>query len=267
VGCTGFDIQIACLVGSWPLIPNFLPRFPSDFQLTFSQIMQVLVDKGLLTQGQALESFAMMQASASPSQEQSIPQHMSPTLPTGGMADGSTQQQIAAPSQPAQGSTKNQMNPLQRATQAQDHLNTCPLNFLLAQSQQPENGSSFTSRVGQNLHPSGMGLPQGQGSLQQPTSSVPSANLQSSSAPSLQAPPQGAQHMRNLADVPLPQLSSIFNQLMRSVSEGEKNLHASSNSVDETDPQRQALRAKLANQKQFLLRIRDMISTKTGRPR
>jgi hypothetical protein len=237
------------------------------------QLLRAQVAQGRMTPDQARERFALMQASTTPFQEQSIPQHMLPTFPTGGMAGGSAQQQVAALSQHAQGPTNNQMNPLQRVIQAQDPMNTRPLNMLLAQSQQQQNGPSFTSRVGQNLHPSGMGFPQGQGSLQQnlvqPTASVPSVNLPSSSAPSSHASPQGGQQMHgfgNIADAPVSQLVHLFNQLMHSVTEGEKKFLAASNSVGEADPQRQAIRAKLDSQKQFILRIRDIINAKTRRP-
>jgi hypothetical protein len=236
--------------------------------------LRTQIAQGLLTHDQARERLAMMQASTTPFQEQSIPQHMLPNFPTGGMAGGSAQQQVAALSQHAQGSINNQMNTLQRVIQAQDSLNTRPLNMLLAQSQQQQNGPSFTSRVGQNLHPSGMGLPQGQGSLQpnlvQPTPSVPSVNLPSSSAPSSHAPPQGGQQMHglnNMADASIPQLINLFNQLRHSVMEGEKSFLTASNSVGEADPQRQAVRTKLDNQKQLMHRIRDIINAKSVRRR
>jgi hypothetical protein len=64
--------------------------------------------------------------------------------------------------------------------------------------------------------------------------------------------------LNNLADAPLPHLINIFNQLARSVSEGEKSLLA----LGEPDPQR---RAKLDNQKQFMLRIREIIGARRGR--
>ncbi|KAH9972703.1 hypothetical protein BGW80DRAFT_339666 [Lactifluus volemus] len=209
-----------------------------------------------------------MQASATvPFQEQAVPQHIPPTFPSGGMAGGPTQQQMSALSQHAQSMANNQMNTLQRAVQAQDHPNTRPLNNLLTQSQQPPNGSaSFTARAGQNFHLPGSGLSQGQGqgSLQnlvvQPNPSAPSAGLQSSAPPS-QAPSQGGQQMlslNNIADAPLPHLINIFNQLARSVTEGEKTLQA----LGEPDPQR---RAKLDNQKQIMLRIREIITVRRGR--
>ena len=208
-----------------------------------------------------------MQASAGlPFQEQGVPQHMPSTFPSGGMAGGPTQQQMTALSQHAQALANNQMNTLQRVVQAQDHPNARPLNNLLTQSQQPPNGSaSFTARAGQNFHSPGLGLPQGQGSLQQnlvvqPNPSTPSAGLQSSAPPS-QAPPQGGQQMLSLnsiAEAPLPHLINIFNQLARSVTEGEKSLQA----LGEPDPQR---RAKLDNQKQIMLRIREIITARRGR--
>jgi len=220
---------------------------------------------------------------------------MPPNFPPGGMGDwggpafdtaglgqvesdfwdgdeGSIQQQMAALSLHNHVPTNNQLNPLQRPIQAQDHLNARPSNMLLAQGQQQPNGSSFTSQVGQNLHPSGMGLPQGQGSLQQNfvqrTPPVPSANLQPSSAPSSQAPSQGGQqnyNLGNITDAPVQQLFNLFNQLKYAITEGEKKFRAAGNSGGEVDPQRQALRAKLDSQKQVLFRIRDMIIAKTGR--
>jgi hypothetical protein len=231
--------------------------------------------QGLITADQARERLAaMQQASAASFQEQNVPQQMPPAFPPGGMTGGSIQQQMAALSQHTQVPTNNQMNSLQRPIQAQDHLNPRPLNALLAQGQQQQNGSSFASRMGQNLHPSGMGLPQGQGSLQQNfvqrTPPVPSANLQSSSAPSSQAPSQGGQqilNLANIADAPVQQLWGLFNQLKHAITEGEKNLHAAGNPGGEADLQRQALRTKLDSQKQVMLRIRDMIIAKSGRPR
>ncbi|KAI9440128.1 hypothetical protein H4582DRAFT_1578964 [Lactarius indigo] len=159
----------------------------------------------------------------------------------------------------------------QRVMQAQqDSLYARQLNILVAQGQQQQNG--FASRVGQNLHPPEMGLPQGQGSLQQnfiqPSPSVPPANLQSSVAPSASqpTPPGGTQiHSlpKNFIDMPVPQLSIVYGQLMRTVEEGEKNLNAAGPSAGgEGEMQRQAFRARLDSQKQLLVNIRELINLK-----
>ncbi|KAI0297271.1 hypothetical protein B0F90DRAFT_1740642 [Multifurca ochricompacta] len=242
------------------------------------QILQLLrsqVAQGLITREQAQERLAMMQASvASSFQEQSITQQVQSGFPAGGLTGSPAQQQMATLAHRPQASTNNSINPLQRVIQAQDPLRAHQLNMLLAQGQQQQNGSSFASRVGQNLHPPGMGLPQGQGSLQQnfiqPSPSAPPVNPQSSSAPSAsQAPPLGGQQRHglpnNIADASLPQLTTFHNQLIRVVMEGEKSLSAASSSGGEGDAQRQAFRNKLDNQKQILLRIRELINAKSGR--
>ena len=61
-----------------------------------------------------------------------------------------------------QGPASNSMNAMQRIIeiQARDPLYAQRLNMLAVQRHQPQNG--FASRVGQNLHLPGMGLPQGQ---------------------------------------------------------------------------------------------------------
>ncbi|KAH9955763.1 hypothetical protein BGW80DRAFT_293048 [Lactifluus volemus] len=211
-----------------------------------------------------------MQASAAvPFQEQAVPQHIPPTFPSGEMAGGPTQQQISALSQQhAQAMANNQMNTLQRVAQAQDHPNGRPLNNLLTQSQQPPNGSaSFTARAGQNFHPPGLGLPQGQkqGSLQhnlvvQPNPSAPSAGLQSS-APQSQAPSQGGQQilgLNTISDEQLSKLINIFNSLAYSVTEGEKAFYA----PGRTDPQQ---RAQLDKHKQIMRHICELITFGRGR--
>jgi hypothetical protein len=65
------------------------------------------------------------------------------------------------------------------------------------------------------------------------------------------------QWIQSVADFPLPHLAHVFSQWARSVSEGEKTLHA----LGEPDPQR---RAKLDNQKQIMLRIRELINVRTS---
>ncbi|KAI9440238.1 hypothetical protein BJY52DRAFT_131749 [Lactarius psammicola] len=62
--------------------------------------------------------------------------------------------------------------------------------------------------------------------------------------------------------MPVPQLTSFYAQLMRAVEEGERNFNAAGNTGGESDMQRQALRAKLDQQKQLLINIRDLINLK-----
>ena len=162
------------------------------------------------------------------------------------MAEGSAQQQMDTHSQRTQAPASNPMN-----------------------SRQQQNG--FASRVGQNLHLPGMGLPQGQGPLQQsliqPSSFVPPANLQSSAVPSASHPtPLGGPQIhglhKNFVEMPVPQLTNFYAQLMRAVEEGEKSFNAAGSTGGESDMQHQALRAKLDNQKQLLINIRDLINLK-----
>ena len=201
-------------------------------------------------------------------QEQNVPQQIPAGFTTGGMPGGSAQQQMAALSQRPQAPDSNPMNSLQRAMQAQDSIHARQLNMMVAQGQQQQN--NFASRVGQNLHPPGMGLPQGQGSLQQnfiqPSPSVPPANIQSSVAPSASQPtPLGGTQIqglhKNFIEMPLQQLSGFYGQLMRSVEEGEKNFAAAAASGD-SEPQRQA-RVRLDNQKQLLINIRALMALKS----
>jgi hypothetical protein len=115
-----------------------------------------------------------------------------------------------------------------------------------------------------------MDSPHGQGSSQenivQVTPSVSSSNLQSSSVPpSSHATPQRGEQthsLHSIAAAPIPELVRLFHQLTRSVTEEEKNLPAAGNSDGEAE--RQALRAKLDNQKQLMRHIRDTISARTG---
>ena len=248
------------------LIPKYFAHLHFLTQLLLALRNQVA--QGHMTQQQAMERIAMMQASpAHPFQEQSAPQQLPPGFNAGGMSSGTTQQQIATLAQRGQVPTSNQMNPLQRVTQAQDSSHARQFSMLLPQGQQ--NGSALASRMGQNFNPSGMGLSQGPGPLQQnfiqPSPSVPHANAQSSSAPSAsQPPPTGAQQVSglsgNIAGMPLPQLRALYTQLLHIVLEGDKNLQASSSS-GEGDVQLQ-LRAKVENNKRFLRALQDVISAK-----
>lgn len=221
-----------------------------------------------MTREQAQERLAVLRTSVAPAfQEQNIPQQIPSGFTNNGMPGGSAQQQMAALSQRPQVPASNPMNSLQRVMQAQqDSLHARQLNMLV-QGQQQQNG--FASRVGQNLHPPGMGLPQGQGSLQQnfiqPSPSVPPANLQSSAVASASQPtPLGGQMQgppKNFGEMTIPQLSNLYAQLMRAVEEGERSFNASGTS-GESDMQRQALRAKLDSQKQLLVNIRDLVNLK-----
>jgi hypothetical protein len=233
--------------------------------------LRAQVQQGNMTQQQALERLAMMQASSGHSfqQEQRVPQQLPPGFNTGGVPSGTTQQQIAALSQRAQVSATNQINPLQRVMQPQDPSHARQFNMLLP-GQQQQNGSGIASRLGQNLNPSGMGLSQGPGSLQQnfiqPSPSVPHANPQSSSTPSAFQPPQpGTQQVSgpsgNLADVSLPQLRALYTQLGHVVTEGEKNLQAMSSS-GEADAQRQQLRTKVELNKQRIRALQEVMTVK-----
>jgi hypothetical protein len=222
-----------------------------------------------MTLQQAHDRLATMQASAHSFQEQSVPQQLPPGFNTGAMPSGTTQQQIAALSQRAQVSANNQISTLQRVIQAQDPSHARQFNMLLPAQQQQQNGSDIASRMGQNLDPSEMGLPQG-GSVQQyfiqPSPSVPHVNPQPFSTPSAsQIPQPGAQQVSgppgNLADVPLPQLRALSTQLQHVVIEGEKNLQATSSS-GEGDIPRQQLRAKIELNKQRLRALHEVINMK-----
>ena len=204
-----------------------------------------------MTEQQARERLAMMQASSA----QSVPQQLPSGFNAGGMQNGNTQQQIATLLQRAQASTNNQMNPLQRTIQTQDPSHARQFGLPIPQGQQQQNGSGL-ARMGQNLNP-GMGLPQGPGSLQQnfiqPSPSVPHVNAQpSSSAPlASQPPPPGAQQVsgpNSLANMTLQQLGELYAHLQRIVIEGEKNIQTLSTSGG-NDPQ---LRTKIDNNKRFM---------------
>ena len=161
------------------------------FQVQIIQILRNQVAQGLMTREQAQERLSLMWTTAQAFQEQNAPQQIPSGFPAGGMAGGLAQQQLAAEfSQCTQAPGSNPMNTLQCV---QDSLQARQLNMLVVQGQQPQN--SFASRVGQNLHPPGMGLPQGQGSLQQNSIqhslSTPPANLQPSSVSSTSQPTWG----------------------------------------------------------------------------
>jgi len=201
-----------------------------------AQFLHSQVAQGFLTREQAQERLAMLQTPAAHAfQEQNVPQQVPPRFTTGGMTGGPAQQQMST------------------------------------YSQQQQQQNAFAYRVGQNLHLPGMGLPQGQGPLQQsliqPSSFVPPANLQSSAVPSASHPtPLGGPQIhglhKNFVEMPVPQLTNFYAQLMRAVEVGENNLNAAGNTGGESDMQRQTLRAKLNNQKQLLINIRDLINLK-----
>jgi hypothetical protein len=121
-----------------------------------------------------------------------------------------------------------------------------------------------------------MDLSQGQGPsqeniiiIQATTPSISSANVQPASVPpSPQVTQQGGQQMQSfnsIATASIPQLVSFFQQLRRSVMEAEKDLLEADNSGGEAaDLRRQNLREKLDHQKQLMLRIRDIVSARTG---
>ena len=90
------------------------------------------------------------------------------------------------------------------------------------------------------------------------------ANIESSTTPaSLSSTPLGEPQIpgfrMNVSEMPAPQLSGIYGQLMRAVEEGENNLNAPASTGG---MQRRALRARLDGQKQLLINIQDLISLK-----
>jgi hypothetical protein len=206
------------------------------------------------------------QAQAFP--DQGVPQQLQPGFPAG-VPGGNAQQQLASIPQRPQAAINNQM--LQRVFQGQDPSQARQFGMLLAQGQQQQqqqNGSGFASRPGQNFNSPGVGLPQGQASLQQnfvqPSPSVPHANIQSSSTPSTsQAPPPAGQQAGNFADLSLQQLRHLHGQMMRFVIEGEKNFQASSATGGEGDIQRQQFRTKLELYKQRLVVLQEIVNAKT----
>jgi hypothetical protein len=222
-----------------------------------------------MTHKQALDRLAIMQASSAHSfEERSAPQQLPPGFNPGGVPSGNAHQQMDTLSQHAQVSANNQINTLHRDIQAHARQ----FNMLLPgqQQQQQQNASGIASYMGQNPNPSGMGLPQGLGLLQQdfiqPSPSVLHANPQPSSTHSASPVPQpGAQQVSDppgsLVDVPLPQLRALSTQLLHVVMEGEKNLQAPSSS-GEGDIQRQQLRAKIELNKQRLRALHEVINMK-----
>jgi hypothetical protein len=214
-----------------------------------------------MTEQQARERLAMMQASSA----QNVPQQLPSGFNAGGMQSGTTQQQITTLLQRAQASSNN---PLQHAIQAQDPSHARQFGMPLPQGQQQQNGSGL-ARIGQNLNP-GMGLPQGPGSLQQnliqPSPSVPHMTAQSSSAPlASQPPPPGVQQVSgpsSLASMTLQQLHELSTHLQRIVIEGEKDLQTPSSSGG-SDARRQQLRTKIENNKQFINILQEVMNSRT----
>ena len=167
----------------------------------------------------------------------------------------------------------NQNNhPLQLVVQLQDPSHARQFSLLLPQGQRQHSGPpGFASHMGQNVNHSGLGYLQGQASLQQSFAqnslSVPPADLQFSSAPSIPQvhPPPGQQVPvpSNLADLSLQQLRSIYAHMIRTWMEGEKGIQASSTSGGQGDIQRQQqLRLKLDTYKQRALALQELINTK-----
>jgi hypothetical protein len=125
------------------------PRNISLIHILFQIILALRnqVQQGNMTQQQALERLAMMQASAHSFQEQGVHQQLPPGFNAGAMPSGTTQQQIAALSQRV--AANNQINTLQRAIQAQDPSHARQFNILLPgqqqqQQQQQQPGTRFT---------------------------------------------------------------------------------------------------------------------------
>jgi hypothetical protein len=231
--------------------------------------LRAQVAQGNLTQQQALDRISMLQASAGhPYQGQNVPQQLPPGF-NAGMPANAIQQQMsmATLSQPDRDSTNNQINPPQRIIQAQGPSYGHQFNMLVPQGQQQQNGSGLASRMGQNLNPPGIGLPQEPASPQpnfiQSSPSIPHANAQIPSAPSASQPPpqQVFGTSDSLTNMPLPQLRALYTQLLRIVMVGEKNLQTASGS-GESDTQRQ-LRAKIDNNKRYLLALQELIIAKT----
>jgi hypothetical protein len=126
----------------------------------------------------------------------------------------------------------------------------------------PSASSDIASRVGQNLSPP----PQGPGSLQlniiQPSPSYPHTNSQPSLTTSASQIPQPVSGPPgNLEDVPLPRLCALSTRLLHVVTEGERNLQATSSS-DEGDIQRQQIRAQIELNKRRLRALNELISMK-----
>ena len=265
--------QRACNLGYFLTAPIPKPFTHTHFSTQILQALRKQVLQGAMTPQQAQERFAMIQTAhphAFP--EQGVPQQLPPGF-SGGPPAGNPQQQLAALSQRSLAS--NQM--FQRVIQSQDPSLARQFNMHTAQGQQPQqhqqqNGSGFNPRAGQSLNTPGMGLPQGQASLQpsfvQPSPSVPPANVQSSLTPSTsQAPPPPGQQVptssTNFTDLPLPQLRAVYAQMIHTWMEGEKNLQAPNTSGGEGDLQRrQQLRLKLDTYKQRIHVLQEFINNK-----
>jgi hypothetical protein len=148
------------------------------------------VQQGNMTQQQALDRLAMMQASAQSFQEQSVPQQLPPGFNAGAMPSGTPQQQIAG-------------------SGIASHMGQ---NFNPSGMGLPQGPGSFEQN---SIRPSLSATP---------PPSTPSASQIPQPGAQVSALP-GA-----LADVPLPQLRALSTQLLHVVMEGEKNLQAASSS-------------------------------------
>ena len=100
-----------------------------------------------------------------------------------------------------------------------------------------------------------------------PSNTVPPGDVQSSSTPSTsQVPPPPGQQGRaptTIADLPLPQLRTIYAQMTHIWMDGEKTFQASGTSGGEGDIQRrQQLRLKLDTYKQRVLALQEFINNK-----
>jgi len=251
------------------------PFTHTHFSTQIIQALRKQVSQGAMTLQQAQERYTMIQAShphAFP--EQGVPQQLPPGF-SGGPPAGNPQQQLAGLPQRPLASVNNQV--FQRVIQSQDPSLARQFNMHTTQGQQPQhhqqqNGSGFNPGAGQSLNTPGMGLPQGQASLQstfvQPSPSVPPANVQSSLPPSTsQAPPPPGQQVpgpsTNFTDLPLSQLRAIYAQMVHTWMEGEKNFQASNTSGGEGDLlRRQQLRVKLDTYKQRIQTLQEFINNK-----
>ena len=245
-----------------PTVSHFLPHIHLFSQLLLA--LRTQVAQGHMTQQQALERLGMMQASlAPPCQEQSTPQLLIRGFSSGQMPSGTTQQQIASPSQRVQVSTNNTTP--QHVVQGQDPSYARQFSTLLPHAQQQQNDSGLASRIGQNLNTPRMTLPQGPGSLQQnliqPSPSLPYAKAQPSSIASASQPPQpGAPQVPgpgNLSDSQLLQLHSL--SLLQKMMELEKTLSAAGSSESDT---RRQLRMKVRNNKRVRV-LQESIAERT----
>ena len=244
------DIQIMCIACGGPIISNsFLLRLMPHTHISETPLLQVFcaqVPQRATTQQQGCQRFATTQ----------VPPHHIQLL-----SEQSLSQQMSI-----------QNNPLQLVVQLQDPSHAHQFSMLVPQGQPQHNDPGFASRMRQNLNHSGMGHPQGQVSFQesfvQNSLSVPLADIQVFSTPSTpQAhPPPGHQvpvQSTNFTDLPLPQLRTIYAQMIHMWTEGEKCLQASGTSGGEGDIQRrQQLRLKLDTYKQSMLALQEIIINK-----